>query len=158
MSLLDIDEVLLALAPRLTVVYGPLVDAQEFPENVDVTLVEGAVANQDDLHLAQNLRSRSRVVVALGDCAVTSNVPSMRNVIPVRELLHEVYVRRADACAGAPSEGIPALLPRALPLHQVIEVDVHVPGCPPSAAAIAQAITQLLDGKKPDLSGFLKFG
>jgi len=158
MSLLDIDEVLLTLAPRLTVVYGPLVDAQEFPENVDVTLVEGAVANQDDLRLAQKLRSRSKLVVALGDCAVTSNVPSMRNVIPVRELLNEVYVKRADACAVPPSDGIPALLPRALPLHQVIEVDVHVPGCPPSAAAIAQAITQLLDGKRPDLSGFLKFG
>src|SRR5512142_21560 len=96
MSLLDIDEVLLDLAPRIELVFGPLMDAQIFPSGVDVTLVEGAVSNQDDLRLAQKVRLNSRLVIALGDCAVTSNVPSMRNTIPVRALLERVYVQGAD--------------------------------------------------------------
>ena len=85
MSLLDIDEAIIAVAKKADIVYGPLVDAQEFPEGVDVTLVEGAVSSQDDLKLIQTIRKHSRLVVALGDCAVTSNVPAMRNSIPVRE-------------------------------------------------------------------------
>ena len=82
MSLLDIDEAILAVAKRVDVVYGPLVDAQEFPKAVDVTLVEGAVSSQDDLEKMRTVRQRSKLVVSLGDCAVTGNVPAMRNPHP----------------------------------------------------------------------------
>lgn len=158
MSLLDIDEVLLELAPRIELVFGPLMDAQTFPSGVDVTLVEGAVSNQDDLRLAQKVRLNSRLVVALGDCAVTSNVPSMRNTIPVRALLDRVYVKGADANQVPPSDGIPQLARHAVPLHEAIKVDLHVPGCPPKPGAIGQVILQLLDAKKPELTGLVKFG
>jgi NAD-reducing hydrogenase small subunit len=158
MSLLDIDEVLLDLAPKIELVFGPLMDAQVFPSGVDVTLVEGAVSNQDDLKMAQKVRLNSRVVVALGDCAVTSNVPSMRNSIPVRALLDRVYVQGADVNRVPPGDGIPQLARRAVPLHEIIKVDFHVPGCPPKPGAIAQVILQLLDGKRPEVAGLVKFG
>lgn len=159
MSLLDIDELLLTLAGKVTIVFGPLVDAQHFPEGVDVALVEGAVSSQDDLKLAQAIRERSKVVVALGDCAVTSNVPSMRNTIAPSRLLERVYVSGVDLHPGVPEEGVPKLLRAATPLHEVIKVDVHVPGCPPSAAAIAHVVTELLAGRKPELAGAaVKFG
>ena len=105
MSLLDIDEGIVAVAKKADIVYGPLVDAQEFPEGVDVTLVEGAVSSQDDLKMIQTIRKRSRLVVALGDCAVTSNVPAMRNSIPVKKLLERVYVEgaRAERRASPPT-------------------------------------------------------
>jgi len=57
MSVLDLDEVLLTLAPRIRVVFGPLVDAQHYPEAVDLALVEGAVSNQDDWALIQRIRA-----------------------------------------------------------------------------------------------------
>jgi NAD-reducing hydrogenase small subunit len=159
MSLLDIDEHLATLARRAELVFGPLVDAQEFPEGVDVTLVEGAVSSQDDLRLAQLLRKRSRVVVALGDCAVTGNVPSMRNGLPVPQLLQRVYAGATEAeAATVPRIGVPALLKRAVPLHEVIKVDLHVPGCPPRAEAILHAVGELLDGRKPELTAKVKFG
>jgi NAD-reducing hydrogenase small subunit len=158
MSLLDLDEVLLELAPRVEVVFGPLVDAQVFPAAVDVTLVEGAVSNDSDLRLAQTLRQNSRIVVALGDCAVTSNVPSLRNQISVRALLDRVYVDGADAAQGVPNVGLPALSPRVVPLHEVVSVDVHVPGCPPKPTAIGQVVLQLLSGKRPELFGLVRFG
>ena len=157
MSLLDLDEGILAVAEKADLVYGPLVDATEFPEDVDVTLVEGAVSSQEDLKKVQMIRARTRVLVALGDCAVTSNVPSMRNSIPVSRLLQRVYVEGADASPGAPSTGVPALLPQARPVHDFVAVDAHLPGCPPAPAAILAVISDLLAGKKPAVAA-VKFG
>ena len=111
MSLLDIDEALVALAGRIELVFSPLVDAQEFPENVDVALVEGAVSSQDDLKLLQTIRQRTKFLVALGDCAVTGNVPAMRNNIPVKKLLESIYIQGVTTAPGVPKDGVPALLP-----------------------------------------------
>jgi len=158
MSLLDIDEVLIEVVKRAEIVYGPLVDAQEFPEDVDVTLVEGAVSNQDDLKLVQKIRRRTKLLISLGDCAVTGNVPSMRNPISTRVLLDRAYVQGADVNQKVPTDGVPALLRHALPVHEVVKVDIHVPGCPPKAGSIAYVITELLDGRKPDVAGKVKFG
>ncbi len=60
MSFLDMDERLLALATRVDLVYSPLVDAKEFPENVDLTLVEGAVSSEEDLHKIQIVRAANQ--------------------------------------------------------------------------------------------------
>jgi NAD-reducing hydrogenase small subunit len=116
------------------------------------------VSSQDDLKLAQQARQRSKVVVALGDCAVTSNVPSMRNGIPTRKLLERVYVQGADERPGVPADGVPQLLKQAVPLHEVVKVDLHVPGCPPKPNAILLALSELLEGRKPDLGSKLRFG
>jgi len=149
MSVLDIDEGILAVARKADIVYGPLVDAQEFPEGVDVTIVEGAVSSQEDLKTVQVVRKRSKMIVALGDCAVTSNVPAMRNGIPTKKLLEG---------PGVPTDGVPALLKNALPVQEVVKVDLHIPGCPPKPEAIMYVITELLEGRKPDLAAKVKFG
>ena len=116
---------------RPTIVYGPLVDAQEFPEGVDVTLVEGAVSNQDDLKLIQKIRQRTKLLVALGDCAVTSNVPSMRNCIPVKKLLDRGYIEGADVrrCRSPPT-ACPACCGRRCPCSDVVNVDAAHPRLP----------------------------
>jgi NAD-reducing hydrogenase small subunit len=158
MSLLDMDEGIVGILEKAEIVFGPLVDAQEWPEGVDVAVIEGAVSSQDDLKLARTARARSKVVVALGDCAVTGNVPSMRNGIPVRALLERIYVEGATAQPGVPTDGVPPLLKKAEPLHAAIEVDVHVPGCPPKPDAIKQVLGDLLEGREPDLGSRLRFG
>jgi len=157
MSLLDLDEMLFGIAQRAELVYGPLVDVHEYPHDVDVAIVEGAISSQDDLEKIRVVRERTRVVVALGDCAITSNVSGMRNYVPVKTLLESIYVDRADINKGIPS-GIPVLMKYAVPLHDVITIDLYVPGCPPSARSILFVLDELLDGRIPDLRTKLSFG
>jgi len=158
MSLLDMDEAILDVAKRADVVYGPLVDAQEFPKAVDVTLVEGAVSSQEDLAKLQIVRQRTKLLVSLGDCAVTGNVPAMRNQHPARKLLERIYVEGAQENRGIPTDGVPPLLRQAVPLQEVVKVDLHVPGCPPSAKAIALVLGDLVEGRVPNLGSKVKFG
>ena len=164
MSFLDLDEFLFDLAERVEVVYSPVAsDAKTYPEGVDLVLVEGAVANRDNLELALQVRERSRVVVSFGDCAVTANVPGMRNLLDGAEpVLRRGYVELADQGGQLPyAPGIvPELLEQVLPLHAVIPVDVWLPGCPPSAQRIKEVLIPLLAGEQPCLAGpeMLRFG
>ena len=105
MSLLDLDAAIIPIVRKVDIVYGPLVDAQEFPEDVDVTLVEGAISTQEDVERLQQIRARSKMLVSLGDCAVTGNVAAMRNVFPVNKLLQRIYVEGADAVRVFPTTG-----------------------------------------------------
>jgi NAD-reducing hydrogenase small subunit len=147
MSFLDLDERLIELAQQVELVYSPLADVKEFPEDVDVTLVEGAVANVDHLALAHQIRARSRLVV--GDCAITGNVTSLRNRLAVDDLLTQVYKEGPGSAPRGDAAGhvMPALLPKVLPLHQVIAVDAYIPGCPPDPEKIWLALQALLRGE-----------
>jgi len=145
MSFLDLDEHLLELAELAEVVYGPLTDRKEFPADVDVTLVEGAVTNEHNLHLAREVRANTKYVVSFGDCAVTGNVTSLRNRLgDPTALVERVYVDHPDINGRMPTEVVPALLPQSEPLHEVIPIDVYLPGCPPSADRIWALLSRLL--------------
>jgi NAD-reducing hydrogenase small subunit len=168
MSFLDLDEFLFDLAQKVDVVFSPVgTDVKIYPENVDIALVEGAVANVDNLELALQLRQRTALVISFGDCAVTANVPGLRNLLDgghdsAKAVLERGYLELADATGQLPfAPGIvPELLPRVLPLHEVIPVDLYLPGCPPSAERIREAITPLLAGERPAMEGsaMLRFG
>jgi NAD-reducing hydrogenase small subunit len=158
MSFLDIDEKLLELAEKADLVYSPLVDAKIFPDQVDITLVEGAVSTEDDLHKIQHIRDHTRILVSLGDCAVTANVPGMRNSFGLPAVLDRAYRENVTLVPGVPRDAIPPLLPQARPIHEVVPVDVFIPGCPPHAGVILAAVTELLEGRAPELSQKTRFG
>jgi NAD-reducing hydrogenase small subunit len=156
MSLLDTDERLAALAEQMDVVWGPLVDAKQFPENVDVTLVEGAISSDEDLHRIRTVRARSRILVSLGDCAINGNVPAMRNQFGADAVLKRAYLENGTLDAQIPRQAIPTLLPVTRPVHELVPVDVFVPGCPPSADLIFSVLSELLAGRMPNPAA--KFG
>jgi NAD-reducing hydrogenase small subunit len=158
MSLLDMDERLIELSSQFRLVYSPLVDNKTFPDHVDVTLVEGAVASEDDLKKIRKIREHTRLLVSLGDCALTGNVSAMRNSCGTQPILLRVYQENADLQKQVPTVGVPALLERVRPVHEVGPVDVFVPGCPPSADTIYQVLSELLAGRVPSLEGVAHFG
>lgn len=158
MSFLDMDERLVELADKVDLVYSPLVDCKVFPEGVDIALVEGAVSSAGDLHKIVLVRSRTKTLVSLGDCAVTANVPSMRNPFPLGEVFKRAYRENVTRDSGVPAQDIPALLERVQPIHEVVPVDVYIPGCPPSADVIYYALSELIEGRVPELSSRTRFG
>jgi NAD-reducing hydrogenase small subunit len=162
MSFLDLDEWLLELAQLADVVYSPVLDVKEFPKGVDITLVEGAVANEENLEMLRKIRERSKVVVAFGDCAVTGNVTSLRNPLgSAKPVLKRSYSELADVRPGVPSEPgiLPVLLDRVEPLHAMVSIDYFMPGCPPSASEIRTVLEAFVAGREPKLEGKqIKFG
>ncbi|HWP40191.1 MAG TPA: hypothetical protein VNL70_04650 [Tepidisphaeraceae bacterium] len=158
MSFLDIDQRLIELAGKIELVYSPLVDYKVFPEKVDVTLVEGAVSTDEDIVKIRKIRARTKWLIALGDCAVTSNVPGMRNPIGLEPTIARAYHENAQTQPQNPSAHLPKLLERVRPIHEVVKVDLFVPGCPPPADAIWAVLTDLLQGKTPDVARLTRFG
>ena len=159
MSLLDIDERLLEVAQLADIVKSPVVDAKSFPE-VDIALVEGAIANEEHLEEIQTIRQRSKILVAFGDCAVTANVPAMRNPLDKDLVLRHSYVDLPSNVHGlVPSRDIARLIDRVHPLHEVVSVDYVLPGCPPSADLIFYILFELLNDRRPILDeAKLKYG
>jgi len=158
MSILDMDERLIELSQDFDLVYSPLVDLKVFPEGVDISLVEGSVSTDEDERKIRMIRERTKILVSLGDCAVTGNVPSMRNTIPVDAIFDRVYRENVADHGVIPGDGLPKLSPRVRPVHEIVPVDVFVPGCPPSADKIYELLRELLAGKVPDLAGSTHFG
>jgi len=156
MSMLDMDLALIDLADIVELVYSPLIDNKHFPEDVDIALVEGAVSSEDDLEKIKLVRARTKTLVAFGDCAVTGNIPSMRNRFKVPDLLQTVY--GSVAIMPASDQGVPMLLPNVRPIGHVVPVDVYLPGCPPSATLILRVVQDLVAGRVPDLGPRAMFG
>jgi len=158
MSFLDIDQRLIELADRIELVYSPLVDNKIFPEMVDLTLVEGAVSTDEDIVKIRKIRTHTKLLIALGDCAVTSNVPGMRNPIGVEPTMKRAYRENVQTQPRYPTAHLPRLLERVRPIHEVVKVDLFVPGCPPPADAIWAVLEALLGGKNPDVAKLTRFG
>ncbi len=158
MSFLDMDEKLLELSERIEIVYSPLVDYKKIPENIDLALIEGAVSSEYDIEEALSIRARSKFVISFGDCAVTANVPSMRNRFGVKEVLHRAYIENSSSENIFPSKGVPALIGYARPVHEYVSVDLFLPGCPPPAEIIVSTLNELIEGRVPRPTGGTRFG
>jgi len=150
---------LVDLAKKIQLVYSPIVDAKTFPENVAVTLIEGAVANEEQLAMLKEARGKTKILISLGDCAITGNVTALRNVLQDSDkaVLEMAFIDTTDVNAQIPTE-VPRLLKKVHPLHEVVKVDYFIPGCPPPAGLINYVLTELLAGRTPNMEGRSKYG
>jgi len=158
MSILDMDERLLELTELADIVYSPLVDTKEFPEGVDVTLVEGAVSTDEDMEKIKLVRSRTKFLVSLGDCAATGNIPAMRNSFSTDDVLKRTFIENTTTNSQIPKEDLPQLRDKVIPLHHLVKVDLTIPGCPPPADVIWEFVTTLLKGETPEITIKTRFG
>ncbi|HEB55502.1 NAD-reducing [NiFe] hydrogenase HoxFUYH(E), subunit delta (HoxY) [hydrothermal vent metagenome] len=148
MSLLDIDERLLELILLVEFERSPINDIKQI-EPVDVAIIEGGVANTDNVEVLREFRRQSNILVAIGACAINGGIPSMRNHFSVKECLEESYINGIGVLNPMiPNDPeIPLLLNKVHPIHEVVKVDYVLPGCPPSGDAIWTFLTELLEGR-----------
>ena len=158
MSFLDMDERLVDLVQRMEIVYSPFVDAKTLPDHVDLGLIEGSVSTEDDLEKARLFRHHCRFLISLGDCAVNGNVPAMRNAFGRDGVMDRAYRENVTLQPQWPTRSVPALHETVQPVHQVVPVDLFIPGCPPSAGTIGTVLEELLAGRVPDTSALTRFG
>jgi NAD-reducing hydrogenase small subunit len=155
MSLLDIDERILELAEIVDFDKSPIDDFKEITARCAVGLIEGGCANAENVHVLRRFRQQCDVLVSVGDCATTGGIPALRNLVPLRECLEEAYVKGPSVHnpgGRIPDDPeIPLLLDKVYPAHEVVRIDYHLPGCPPSADTLWQALTALLGGRAIDL-------
>lgn len=154
MSLLDIDERILEVAKLADIVKCPIVDGKEFPP-VDIAIVEGSVTSDEHLHEIRHIRKNAKFLVALGDCAVTSNITGMRNYFNRNDVFNAAYVNAQSNDKEGKVPDHPALLKlheKVVPLQEVVDVDFVIPGCPPDADTIFYVLAEFLNDRVPNLS------
>jgi NAD-reducing hydrogenase small subunit len=156
MSLLDIDERIIKIAELADIRSTPITDLKE-PDasGVDVGILEGGINNTANEEVAHRMRKRCKCLVALGDCAVFGGVPAMRNFFTLEEALRRAYVETesTDSEGFIPSDPELAKMTRVRALQEVVPVDLFVPGCPPDPDVIYYVLSELAQGRKPELKG-----
>ena len=153
MSLLDIDDRILQLIELVEFHKSPIDDIKTFTKMCDIGIIEGGCCNSENVHVLQDFRKNCKILISLGECAIMGGLPAMRNGIPVKECLEEAYLNgpTVDENKGRiiPNDDeLPMILDRVYPCHEIVKMDYHIPGCPPRADLIWEALVALVTGNE----------
>jgi NAD-reducing hydrogenase small subunit len=153
MSLLDIDDRILKLIELVEFHKSPVDDIKTFSKRCDVGLIEGGCCNSENVENLRAFRMNCNVLIAVGECAIMGGLPALRNGIPVKDCLEEAYLKSptVDDHIIPNDPELPIILDKVYPCHEVVKIDYFLPGCPPSADLIWNALTSLLEGKPLEL-------
>ncbi len=155
MSLLDIDERILKLIELVDFDKSPIDDIKKLTGRVTVGLIEGGCCNAENVHVLQDFRKHCDILISVGDCATMGGIPAMRNMIPLKECLEEAYLNGPtvhNPAGKIPNDPeIPMLLDKVYPAHEVVKIDYFLPGCPPPADTLWEALVALLSDKPVQL-------
>lgn len=149
MSFLDIDERLVQLIELVDFDKSPIDDIKNFSGQCDIGIIEGGCSSDENVETLQEFRKHCNTLIAVGECALQGNIPAMRNTVPLKECLEEAFLNGVTVVDGViPNDpDIPLLLDKVYPAHEVVKIDYFLPGCPPSADTIWEALTALLKGE-----------
>ncbi len=152
MSLLDIDEKILDLIELVEFNKSPINDIKNFTKMCDIGLVEGGCCNDENVHVLKDFRAHCKILVSVGECAIMGGLPALRNTVPLQECLDEAYLNGPSVIDNNESgiipndPELPVILNKVYPCHEVVRMDYHLPGCPPSAELIWEALYALITG------------
>jgi NAD-reducing hydrogenase small subunit len=149
MSLLDIDDKILELVEHYDLRRSPLDDLKTFSGPCDVGLIEGGCGNTHNVHVLREFRRHCRILISVGQCAITGGLPAMRNGISIRELFAASYLQgpTVDNPLIPNDEDLPAILDRVYPCHEVVKIDAFLPGCPPRPELLWHALSAIAEGR-----------
>lgn len=153
MSLLDIDDRILQLIELVEFNKSPIDDIKTFTKQCDIGLIEGGCCNSENVENLLNFRKNCKILISVGECAIMGGLPAMRNDIPVEECLREAYINcpTVDDNIIPNDDELPMILDKVYPCHHVVKIDYYLPGCPPRADLIWEALVALLEGRELNL-------
>jgi NAD-reducing hydrogenase small subunit len=156
MSVLDIDERILELIELVEFNKSPINDIKKFTKKCDIGLIEGGCCNSENVHILKEFREHCKILVAVGECAIMGGLPAMRNGIPIGECFQEAYISgptvKGNEKGIIPNDPeLPMLLDRVYPCHEIVKIDYFLPGCPPRADLIWEALVALVTGDEMKL-------
>ena len=140
MELLRLEEELPKLLKLIDISYWPMVTSKSWVGNLDAAFVEGSVSTPRELRELKEIRGRSKILVAFGDCATTGCVPSIRNFTTQREAEKRVYEH---------PEWVESIGVRGL--SEYVDVDISLSGCPPHRNTILEVVKGAVIQKRPHL-------
>jgi F420-non-reducing hydrogenase small subunit len=152
LGIVDLHERLLKVLEAVDIVRLPiLADIKDYPKAA-VGVVTGALRTDHDIHCAKEMRKTCDAILAFGTCAVYGGPQGSGYAHTLKELADAAYTKNPTTVTDfVPSEGLPKLLEEGvLPLDAAIDVDLYLPGCPPHAYYIFEALTSLVAGKEPE--------
>ena len=156
MSILDIDERILKLIELIQFDRSPVDDIKKFTDRCLLGIIEGGCCNEENVHVLRDFRKHCDVLVSIGDCATMGGLPALRNGVPLKECLEEAYLNGPTVYNvenKIPNDPeLPLILDRVYPLHEIVKIDLRLPGCPPPADAIWELLTALLAKRPINLS------
>lgn len=154
MSLLDIDERILELMQLVEFDKSPINDIKKISRKCDIGLIEGGCCNSENVHVLKEFRENCKILISVGECAIMGGLPAMRNGIPLSECLEEAYqngltVKESNDARIFPNDPeLPIILDKVYPCHEIVKIDYHLPGCPPRADLIWEALIAIITGNQ----------
>ena len=152
MSLLDIDDRIIALLDHVEFTSSPVTDLKHPPEEgVTVGILTGAISNTHNIEVAKRMRERCEILIAVGDCATFGGIVAMRNMVGTEAALKRAYLETETTVDGVipDSDELGKPLDLVTGVDAEVDVDLFIPGCPPSADALFYSVSELLAGRVP---------
>jgi sulfhydrogenase subunit delta len=140
MELLRLEDELLDITEKVDIVYFMMAQSNVERLDYDICFVEGSISTPRELEEVKYIRAHAKTLIALGDCAVTGCIPSIKNWHPQSEVERVVYKDTA-----------PIKSFKVGGIGEYVPVDLVLPGCPPHKNLIFEAITSALLGIRPKL-------
>jgi len=156
MSILDIDERILDLIELVEFNKSPIDDIKTFTKHVDIGIIEGGCCNSENIEVLKAFRENCDILISLGECAIMGGLPALRNGIPIEECIKEAYLNGPTVQENKErilpnDDELPMLLDNVFPCHEVVKMDYYLPGCPPTAELIWNALVALVTGNELEL-------
>lgn len=156
LSFLDMDERILGLLDKVTILRSSLTDIKRIPARCAIGFIEGGVASEENIETLEHFRENCDILISVGACAVWGGVPSLRNALPLSDCLDEAYVHSATRIPGVvpiipDHPDLTKVTSRVYPCHEVVKMDYFIPGCPPDGDAIFKVLDDLVNGRPVDL-------
>ncbi|MDD8019087.1 MAG: NADP oxidoreductase [Bacteroidota bacterium] len=157
MSLLDIDDRILNLIELVEFDKSPINDLKKFTRHCDIGIIEGGCCNSENIHMLKEFRKNCRILISVGECAIMGGLPALRNGIPIRECIEEAYWQSPSVKGHNPEmilpndQELPMLLDRIYHCHEIVKIDYFLPGCPPRADLLYDALVSIITGTEMKL-------